>query len=98
MEESWLDKLANFPSRNMDNPPSLSAQLGAMGREALKDVRETMFETFFGKGDGPGEMGAPLNPTPQIVTDDLEKGQSFQEMLREASQRGGQGQSQEMER
>ena len=29
--------------------PSLSAELKAMGREAIKDVRGTLHETFFGQ-------------------------------------------------
>ena len=78
--------------------PALGAQLGAMGREAAKDVRDTMFEVFFGHGDGHGEMGTPLNPTPQMVTNDLGTvyghpldmdGQHYHEQLEQASQRKG---------
>jgi hypothetical protein len=48
--------------------PSLGGQLAAMCREAIKDVRSTMNEFFFGKAEHPPEIGTPLNPTPQIVT------------------------------
>lgn len=37
--------------------------LPAIGREALKDLHNTLNEVFFGRGDGPAEPGAPLNPT-----------------------------------
>ena len=37
--------------------------IAAMGREAIKDVRGTMHETWFGKNEHHGEAGAPLNPT-----------------------------------
>ena len=36
--------------------------LEGMAREALKDVRSTLFEVFFGRGEHGGEPGAPLNP------------------------------------
>jgi hypothetical protein len=51
--------------------PSLGAELRAITREAIKDVRETMNQVFFGQRDGPGEPGTPMNPTPQMVTQDL---------------------------
>lgn len=51
--------------------PSLSAQLKAMGREAVKDVRATLHETYFGQSEHMSEMGTPLNPTPQMTTQDL---------------------------
>jgi hypothetical protein len=51
--------------------PSLSAELKAMGREAVKDIRGTIHETFFGKPEHMPEMGTPLNPTPQMTTQDL---------------------------
>jgi hypothetical protein len=54
-----------------NNQPSLGAELKAMVREAAKDVRSTMNQFFFGRPDGPGEPGTPLNPTPQQVTKDL---------------------------
>lgn len=37
--------------------------VAAMGREAIKDVRNTLHETYFGRGEHAGEPGAPLNPT-----------------------------------
>jgi hypothetical protein len=80
--------------------PSLWAELKAMTREAIKDVRETVVsQGWFGQREGPGEMGTPLNPTPQLVTQDLEgPQQSYHDMLRDASQRGQQEQDRGMER
>jgi hypothetical protein len=90
--------------------PSLGAELKAMGREALKDIREALVDRgWFGQGGGPGEPGTPLNPTPQMVTQDLGTvyggyheqldayGQqpSYQDMLREAAERAGPEQEQD---
>ena len=36
--------------------------LPAIGREAIKDVRSTLMEVFFGRGERGGEPGSPLNP------------------------------------
>lgn len=52
--------------------PSISAELKAMGREAAKDMHNSLNQTFFGTHDGPGEAGTPLNPTMQMVTQDLD--------------------------
>lgn len=88
--------------------PSLWAELKAMAREAIKDIREKLVEQgWFGQRDGPGEAGTPLNPTPQMVTKDLGNvygkaldvegpQQSYQDQLREASQRGGQEQQRDL--
>lgn len=44
--------------------------VAAIGREAVKDVRETIMETFFGDPDRGGEIGAPLNPLPSEIAND----------------------------
>jgi hypothetical protein len=106
MTEQAMDKRAEWAAQQ----PSLVAELKAMAREAVKDIRESVVEQgWFGQRDGPGEPGTPLNPTPQMVTQDLgtvygsydkaldsyqQEGpqQSYTDMLREASQRGGQEQ------
>ena len=51
--------------------PSVLAELRAIAREADKDVRGTVHEIFFGKPEGPSEPGTPLNPTPQMTTEEL---------------------------
>jgi hypothetical protein len=61
--------------------PDLGAQLRAMGREALKDIRGKMMETFFGSQELSMEPGVPLSPTPQMVTNDLGTLGSYQEAL-----------------
>ena len=80
--------------------PSLSAELKAMGREAIKDVRGTIHETFFGQPEHMSEMGTPLNPTPQMTTQDLGTVHgSYESMLDAYAARGNeQQQEQEMER
>lgn len=51
--------------------PSLSAELKAMGREGIKDIRATLHETYFGQPEHMSEAGSPLNPTAQMITQDL---------------------------
>lgn len=68
--------------------PSLSAQLKAMGREAAKDINSTMHQVFFGSPAGFGEPGTPLNPTPQMVTQDLDAMGGYKAMLDGYSQKG----------
>jgi hypothetical protein len=44
--------------------------VAAMGREAVKDVRSTLFQVAFGHGEHHGEAGAPLNPTQGEIASD----------------------------
>ena len=66
-------------------------------REGFKEIAQAL-EAFPGQGihhvEEPGLFG---NPTPQIVTNEMGAG-TYQEMLREASQRGGQEQDRGLER
>lgn len=54
-----------------EQQPSITAELKAMAREAVKDVRSTVNETFLGSPEFGGEPGTPMNPTPQMVTQDM---------------------------
>lgn len=65
--EQLLAKRAEW----LQSQPSLGAELKAMGREAIKDIRGTIHESFFGKPEHASELGTPLNPTPQMTTEDL---------------------------
>lgn len=65
--EQLLQKRAEWAEQQ----PSLGAELKAMAREAVKDIRGTVHETFFGKPEHASELGTPLNPTPQMTTQDL---------------------------
>jgi hypothetical protein len=79
--------------------PSLGAEVRAMAREAVKDIRGTIHETFFGKPEHAPEMGTPLNPTPQMTTQDLcTVHGSYQAILDTYAQRGREAQDHEMER
>ena len=76
--------------------PSFSAELKAMGREAVKDVRGTLHETYFGQPEHMSEMGTPLNPTPQMTTQDLGTVYgSYESMLDAYASRGNEQQQQE---
>ena len=79
--------------------PSLGAEVRAMAREAVKDIRSTVHETFFGKPEHAPEMGAPLNPTPQMTTQELGTVHgSYQAILDSYAERGRDAQGHEKER
>jgi hypothetical protein len=44
------------------NAAMRDGSIPAIGREAVKDVRNTIHEFFFGRGERGGEPGTPLNP------------------------------------
>lgn len=66
-------------------------------RQGFKEIAQTL-QAFPGQGihqvEEPGLFG---NPTPQIVTNEMGAG-SYQDMLRQASQRATRDQGQELER
>lgn len=70
MKDATKHALAALPQQQPQQP-SAAAEFKAIGREAIKDIRGTMMEFFFDKGEKPGEPGTPYNPTMQIVTEDL---------------------------
>lgn len=45
-----------------ENQPSVWAELKAIGREAMKDVRQTMNQVMFNSSEHAPEIGTPLNP------------------------------------
>ncbi|MDX1968578.1 MAG: hypothetical protein SFV23_15480 [Planctomycetaceae bacterium] len=58
----------------IESQPTLSGQLASMVREAAKDIRGTLHETFFGRPEHVPEAGAPGNPTQLMINDDLGQG------------------------
>src|SRR5208283_4176813 len=87
-EPSPLDRFKDWVGENQTQQPSLGAELRAMGREALKDVRGKLMETFFNSQEISTEPGVPLNPTPQMVTNDLGTLGNFENMLESYGKRG----------
>jgi hypothetical protein len=76
--QRMMDKRAEWAAER----PSFSAEIKAMAREGIKDVRSSVNEVFFDSPEYGGEPGTPLNPTPQMVTQDLGTVQgSYQDML-----------------
>lgn len=92
--EQMLSKRAEWAA----SQPSLSAELKAMGREAVKDIRGTLHETYFGKPEHAGELGTPLNPTPQMTTQELGTVHGSYESMLEAYASRAQEQQQTNER
>jgi hypothetical protein len=86
--QSWADKLGQWIKDNHDRQPSLGAELKAMGREAIKDMRNTVHEVFFGQREGPGEPGAPLNYTQAEISQDRGLVGGYQAMLDAYASRG----------
>jgi len=66
-----LQQMLDMRNEWAEQQPSLMAELKAMAREGIKDIRSTVNETFLGSPEFGGEPGTPLNPTPQMVTQDM---------------------------
>lgn len=66
-----LQRMIDARNEWAEQQPSFAAEVKAMAREAVKDVRSTVSEVFLGSAELGGEPGTPLNPTPQMVTQDL---------------------------
>jgi hypothetical protein len=66
-----IEQMMNKRNEWAEQQPSIAAEMKAMAREAIKDVRSTVNETFLGSPELGGEPGTPLNPTPQMVTQDM---------------------------
>lgn len=97
--QSWLERFREWMKDNHDRQPSLGAELKAMAREAVKDVRNTVHETFFGHREGMGEPGAPLNYTQAEISQDRGMVGGYQAMLDAYASRGSaQGHGQEQDR
>ncbi len=87
-KQSWAERLKEWIKDNHDRQPSLGAELKAMGREAIKDVRNTLHEAFFGQREGMGEPGAPLNYTQAEISQDRGLVGGYQAMLDAYATRG----------
>jgi hypothetical protein len=100
---SGVDQIKQWVQDKQAQQPDLGAELRAMGREAVKDIRGTMMETFFGSQEMTTEPGVPLSPTPQMVTSDLGTLGGYQATLDTYASRGSihgneQDKGQEIER
>jgi len=79
--------------------PSVWAELKAMGRQGAKDLHNAVIPAFPQSAHSVDEPGTPLNPTPQMVTQDLGTSQGYQAMLDGYANRGrGQDQERGIER
>jgi hypothetical protein len=94
-DKSTWEQLLAKRAEWAQSQPSLGAELKAMGREAIKDIRGTVHESFFGKPEHASELGTPLNPTPQMTTQDLGTVYgSYESMLDAYASRGAEQQHQ----
>jgi hypothetical protein len=69
------ERLKAYRAKNKANRPKLDAELFAMFREMVKDIRQTFNEVMFGQPEHAAEPGTPLNPTQIMTTDDLRPGE-----------------------
>jgi len=67
-QPSWAEKLSQWVQDNHAQQPALGAEMAAIGREMVKDVRATLMETYSGKPEHASEPGTPLSPTMQEVS------------------------------
>ncbi len=96
--QSWADRLKEWIKGNHEQQPALGAELAAMGREAVKDIRGTLMESYFGKPEHASEPGTPLSPTMQEVSADRGLVGQYHAMLDSYAAKGsahGRGQEQD---
>jgi hypothetical protein len=48
---------------NRKSLPTFGSEIRAITREAMKDIRQTLHESYFGHGEHAPEPGSPFNPT-----------------------------------
>jgi hypothetical protein len=99
-QEQQPSAFGKWVRANHAKQPSLAGELKSILREAIKDIRQTMNQVFFGQPEHAPEPGTPLNPTAQVVTQDMgnfhgyraspDKGQSYADQLNQTAARGGQ--------
>jgi hypothetical protein len=88
-QPSFLQRLIDKRNEWAEQQPSLAAEVKAMAREGVKDIRSTINEVFLGSPELGGEPGTPMNPTPQQVTEDLGNVYgSYKDRLEDATSRG----------
>lgn len=87
-KQSWMERFKGWIQENHAQQPALGAELAAMGREAIKDVRATLMETYFGKPEHASEPGTPLSPTMQEVSADRGLVGQYQAILDTYASRG----------
>lgn len=87
-EPSLLGRALKQRNKWASEQPSFTGQLAAMWREAVKDVRQTINETFFGKSEHMPEAGTPMNPTQQQVTVEQGNFHGYTDVLDQAASRG----------
>lgn len=83
-----------------EQQPSFSAQFQAFLREGAKDLHNNVIPAFPQSGRGVDEPGTPLNPTAQMVTQELQPDKGYSAMLESYAAKPGPAQEkqQEMER
>jgi hypothetical protein len=97
-QRSWAERLQEWVQNNHDQQPSWQSEMRAIVREAVKDIRQTVHETFFGKPEHASEPGTPLSPTMQEVSADRGVASHYQAILDNYASRGsvhGRGQEQD---
>jgi hypothetical protein len=92
-----IEERENARRRKKAQRPALGAQLSALRREAQKDVNQTLNQVFFGQQSGQNELGTPLAPTSQQVTEGLENRQVSQQTDRIAAPQAEKKEGQKIE-
>lgn len=67
--------------------PSTSSLLWAQWRQGLKTLQDAVLNPWQGVQQGRDEPGTIANPTPQMVTQDIQGKASYQSLLEEYSTR-----------
>jgi hypothetical protein len=77
-------RFVDWVRHNHEQQPTLGSEINSLAREAVKDVRNTLHETFFGQPEHYPEPGTPLNPTAAVITNDAENFHGYNQVYDEA--------------
>lgn len=68
-QSDFQEKVTKSPAPTPNAPAAVTRDgtMAAMGREALKDLRQAFMHVFFDCPEGAAELGTPLNPLPSEI-------------------------------
>jgi hypothetical protein len=81
------ERVMDWVRNNHAQQPKLGAEVRAWMREGAKDLWNAIVPAFPDSMRGTDELGTPLNPTAQNVTQDLGNFHGYDEMLRSHAER-----------
>lgn len=64
--------IEKIQTQQTERSKELPGEIKAIAREAVKDIRGTIMQVFFGQPEHQSEPGTPYNPTQIMVTREID--------------------------